>query len=128
MAVATKSGKAKRVARPKVAAPKVLPESRIKAKARNVESRSRAVQESGIKPTAARVEIYRLKNRATGELRILIDGRGDGTVAELPWIVTNGTSEVGFATRKELGANYSRADLFSGAAPKKARAKRVAKK
>lgn len=134
MAVSTKSPKsskkapARRVAK-KVAA-KVLPEARIKAKSRNVESRSRAVAESGVKATAPRVEIYRLKNRATGETRVLIDARGDGSVAELPWLVTNGTQTVGFATRKELGANYSRADLFSGKAPKatKAKARRVAAK
>lgn len=127
MPVATKSGKAKRVARAPKSEVKVLPESRIKAKARNVESRSRAVLENGIKPTAARVEIYRLKNRATGETRVLLDARGDGSVAELPWRVSNGSAEVGFRTRKELGANYSRPDLFAST-PKKGRAKRVAKK
>jgi hypothetical protein len=127
MAVKTKSAP-KRVARPKVAAPKVLPEARVKAKARNVESRSRAVAESGAKPTAPRIEIYRLKNRATGETRILVDARGDGSVAAKPWLVVRESdgATVGFETRKALGKGYSAADLFAPA--KKARPKRVAKK
>lgn len=134
MPVATKKGK--RVARktaspakPKVEA-KVLPESRLKARERNVESRSRAVREAGVKPSSPRVEIYKLKNRSTGEVRTLIDARGDGSVADLPWLVTNGTATVGFRTRKELGQRYSDADLFAASkkpAAKKGRAKRVAK-
>lgn len=132
MTVSTKTSSAKKSGRrvSKKSAPKsvaALPEARIAAKARNVESRSRAVSEGGVKPNAPRVTIYVLKNRATGETRTLIDARGDGSVADKPWLVTNGVKTVGYATRKELGANYSRGDLFT-AAPKKARAKRVAKK
>jgi hypothetical protein len=127
MTVSTKS-KARRVARKtstKVTAKVTMSEQRVAARKRHMESRSRAVQEGGVKATAPRVVLYELKNRATGEVRTLIDARGDGSVADKPWLVTNGTSTVGFATRKELGQNYSKPDLFGKS---KAPAKRVAKK
>lgn len=124
--MATKA-KARRVAK-KVVAPE-MSEARVKARTRNVESRKRAEAESGIKANASRVELYRIKNRKTGEVRILIDARGDGSVADKPWLVTSedGKNVVGFGTRKELGANYAHVSLSGGSA-KKARAKRVARK
>jgi hypothetical protein len=97
-----------------VVVPKVaeMSEARKAARGRQVESRKRAVAENGVKATAGEVEIYRLKNRATGQVRVLIDARGSIFEGDA-WLVRDPETgvTVAFPTRKALGAGYAAADL-----------------
>jgi hypothetical protein len=120
MAVATKKSPAKKVAAKKVSKPSVvivseMSEARKAARARQPESRSRAILEHGVDPKAGEVVIYSLKNRLNGTVRVLVDARGSRFDGK-PWIVRDPDSgaEVCFETRKALGAGYAAADL-SGA-------------